>query len=173
MTGTISRATLFIVLVVVLLLTGCGHLSSGDGLTRSEVASDDVTLRALLAFSRQQTEATNEHRADTIRALEAEPVTPVTLMKLAVIHGQNRDDANPAKAAALLEKVIADPSPEASTLHPLARILHSQYLARVRLQGQNERLLSEHRAAQAQVDALQDKLDALTDIERSLRTPTR
>jgi len=180
MTGIIPRFTLFIAVLVVLLLTGCAHLRTGDGLTRSAVTNDDVTLRAVLAFANEQSRADSEAREATRKQLEGEPVSPVSLMKLAMIHGQNRDDANPAKAAALLEKVLADASPEAATLHPLARILHSQCLARVRLEGQNERLLAEVRSSQTQVKGLQDelgglqdKLNALTDIERSLRSPSR
>lgn len=174
MTVTISRLALLSAMLLVLLLTGCRHMVPSDGgLTRTPVANDDVTLRAVLAYARQQADADSAQRARTIKAIEADTVTPLNLMKLAVIHGQNRNEADPAKGAALLEKVLADKSAEAVTLHPLARILHAQYLARVRLQGQNERLLSETKSAQAREDELQEKLDALTDIERSLRTPTR
>lgn len=173
MTFTYSRLTVTVALLLILLLGGCRHLPGDEALTETPVTQDDVTLRAVLAFSRQQADADASQRARTIKALEAEPVTPLNLMKLAVIHGQNRNEADPAKGAALLEKVLADRSSEAVTVQPLARILHAQYLARVRLQGQNERLLSEYKAAQAQQDELQEKLDALTDIERSLRSPIR
>jgi len=173
MTGSISRAALLLAMLLVLLLTGCEHFAPNGGLTRTQVTNDDVTLRAILAFAKNQSEVESSVRVKTIKTLESAPVTPVNLMKLAVLHGQNRNEADPAKGAALLEKVLSDESPEAVTLHPLARILHVQYLARVRLAGQNERLLSEHKAALAQVDELQEKLDALTDIERSLRSPMR
>lgn len=172
-TSHISRLTLCVALVLILLLGGCAQLAHEKGLTKATVAQDDVTLRAVLAFAKQQAEADPAARTRTVRGLEAEPVSPLGLMKLAIIHGQNRRDADPAKGAALLEKLLADRSAEAVTLEPLARILHAQYLARVRLEGQNERLLNDTRSAQARQDELQEKLDALTDIERSLRSPSR
>lgn len=173
MTVSNTRIAFSIALLMVLFLAGCSHWPPHGGLSRTPVAQDDVTLRAVLAYARQQADVDNGARSRTIKLLEAEPVSPLNLMKLAVIHGQNRDQADPAKGAALLEKVLADTSTEAVTLHPLARMLHEQFLARVRLAGQNDRLLSEFRTARAREDELQEKLDALTDIERSLRTPTR
>ncbi len=153
-----------------LLLAGCQHFMYSP--VRTEVRSDDVALRAVLAYAREQAALDASARAAQIKALEHEKPTPIGLMKLAVIHGQNRDESDPAKGAGVLEKVLDDNSPDAAIFHPLARILHAQYLARVRLAGQNERLLKEFHEARDQMDILQQKLDALTDIERSLPAPT-
>lgn len=165
-----------VALSALLLLAGCQHLLPST--VRTEVRSDDVALRAVLAYAREQAALDAGARALEIKSLEHGEPTPIGLMKLAVIHAQNRAEADPAKSAGLLEKVLADNSPDAAVFHSLARILHAQCLARVRLMGQNERLLKEYHEARDQVDSqqqnldsLQQKLDALTDIERSLPAP--
>jgi hypothetical protein len=160
---------LLLMLLALLTLAGCAAFQRSP--VRTDVRVDDVALRAVLAYARSADDFDSAARARELRTLEREAVTPIRLMKLAVLHGQNRNEADPAKGAALLEKVMADTSPDAAVFHPLARILHAQYLARVRLLGQNERLLKEHRDAREQMDDLQQKLDALTDIERSLPAP--
>jgi len=138
---------------------------------RTDVRVDDVALRAILAYARSAEGFDAAARTTEIRALERKPATPISLMKQAVLLGQNRPEADPAKAAALLEKVMADPSTDAAVFHPLARILHAQYQARVRLLAQTDRLQKDVHDTRDQMDSLQQKLDALTDIERSLPAP--
>jgi hypothetical protein len=160
---------LTLIVLVGLSVSACQTLTSAP--TRTDVRSDDVALRAVLAYARSAESLDATARANEIRMLERKPIAPIQLMKLAIIQGQNRNEADPAKAAALLEKIMEDSSADAAVFHPLARILHAQYLARVRLMGQNERLLKDFHDTRDQMDSLQQKLDALTDIERSLPAP--
>ncbi|QID17991.1 hypothetical protein G3580_10265 [Nitrogeniibacter mangrovi] len=172
MTLNPSRIALLVALAIVLFLSGCQHLMPGSGVQRA-MGADDVALRAILAYARTQAEAEPAARAAEMRSIENGPHTPIQLMKLAILLGQNRPEAEPAKGVGVLEKVIEDNSADAALFHPLARLLHAQYLARVRLSAQNERLVTDYHDARNQMDELQKKLDALTDIERSLPAPTR
>ena len=171
MTCLPTRSTLFVALVLVLLLAGC-QLAPSNGLTRTDVRSDDVALRAMLAYAQAQSGLDGEARSAQLRELQSAETTPINRMKLAILLGQNRSDADPAQAAATLDKLLADGSPDAAVFHPLARILHGQYVARARQAVTNERLAAENRASHELADGLQKKLDALTDIERSLPAPT-
>jgi len=160
---------LALALVLGLSVSACQLMTTSP--VRTDVRSDDVALRAMLAYARSVESLDVTARTNEIRTLERKPVVPIRVMKLAIIQGQNRPEADPAKAAALLEKIMDDSSSDAAVFHPLARILHAQYLARVRLMGQNERLLKDFHDTRDQMDSLQQKLDALTDIERSLPAP--
>jgi len=169
MTQRFNLKRLVLIFLLGLSVSACQHLTSSP--TRTDVRSDDVALRAILAYARSADSLDTTARANEIRMLERKPVAPIQVMKLAIIHGQNRAEADPAKATALLEKILDDSTADAAVFHPLARILHAQYLARVRLMGQNERLLKDFHDTRDQMDSLQQKLDALTDIERSLPAP--
>lgn len=97
--------------------------------------------------------------------------------------GQNRL----AQARRALESLLADDSAEARAHHPYARALLEQIRERQRLSAHNERLAREldertrgtenHgrelEALRRQNAELQDKLDALTEIERRLAPPPR
>ena len=84
------------------------------------------------------------------------------------------------RARSLLEKLLAAEDPDSRALHPYARTLLQQIDERQRLTGLNERLSRQlARSEGALKDSterngtLQQKIDALTEIERSLapRTP--
>ena len=90
-----------------------------------------------------------------------------------------------ATARRALESLLADDRTEARVLHPYARALLEQIRERQRLSAQNERLARELDERARGVEAssgelellrrqnaeLQNKLDALTDIERRLSPP--
>ena len=90
-----------------------------------------------------------------------------------------------ATARRALDSLLADDRTEARVLHPYARALLEQIRERQRLSAQNERLARELDERARGVEAssgelellrrqnaeLQNKLDALTDIERRLSPP--
>lgn len=83
--------------------------------------------------------------------------------------------ANLARARSLLEGVLAQRSADARALHALARLLLAQVQERQRLDVANERLTQQLERTGQQLketrqlgEELQRKLDALTEIERSL-----
>lgn len=83
--------------------------------------------------------------------------------------------ANLPRALALLDAVEASTSADAVALHPLVRALADQFAERLRLEGaaqrfaqQLERTGQQLKETHRHADQLQEKLDALTEIERSL-----
>lgn len=161
------------------LLAGCaqfpiaGTLPSDEPL-KTTVRHDDVTPRAILAYGRHVAELDAAGFAKELKAIEGQGGSdPMSQMRLALLHAQPRADADLARGLSLLDKLLVNRSPDAASLHPLARIVHVQLATRARLIAQNEALLAEQQSGREAVANLQQKLDALTAIERSLPAPAR
>lgn len=95
-------------------------------------------------------------------------------MDLALVLGLTRVPGDIAKAQLLLDQVLGNPSPEAQAWHGLARLLAARYADQRRAEDQNERLNQQLRDAQRdnqrKLDQINEKLEALKSIERSLNT---
>lgn len=75
------------------------------------------------------------------------------------------------RAQALVSRVAENPNADAS-LRPLARLLASQYGNQRRAEELIERQGQQLRDTQRRVDQLNDRLEAMRAVERSLRAPT-
>ncbi|WP_300449224.1 permease [Accumulibacter sp.] len=102
--------------------------------------------------------------------LAAIPQTPATHLRLAMLLAQPRGPLDLGRALSLLDGVLKAREAAAVSLHPLAQTLASQFQERLRLDAQNDRLAQQLKESQRRNVELQEKLDALTDIERSLST---
>lgn len=93
-------------------------------------------------------------------------------MDLALVLGQTRTPGDVAKAQNLLDQVLGNPSPEAQAWHGLARLLSARYADQRRAEDQvdrlNQQLRDTQRDNQRKLDQLNEKLEALKSIERSL-----
>ncbi|MDM0038355.1 hypothetical protein QTH89_18135 [Variovorax sp. J22G21] len=97
--------------------------------------------------------------------------SPTTQMQLALALAQTRVSADLARAAGLMQRVMANPSPEAQALHPLARALTSRYFEQRRVEDDRDRQAQQVRDAQRRIDQLNDRMEALRAIERSFARP--
>jgi hypothetical protein len=123
---------------------------------------EEAPLRAMLAFY-----STNA-RAPAPAPRERPQISdPYLQMQQAIQLGQARLPELP-RALNLLEAVMKSSHPAAVNLVPLARLLHEQYSERLRLDVQ---LREAHRRS----EQLQEKIEALSAIERNLpaRPPTK
>lgn len=96
---------------------------------------------------------------------------PVRLVQLALALGASRAPGSGARAQAMLQKVLAQSRPEAQALHPLARLLSAHYGDARRAEEQTERQAQQVRDAQRRIEQLNDRLEAVRAIERSLPSP--
>jgi hypothetical protein len=96
---------------------------------------------------------------------------PLRATQLALALGQARNSANTARAQLLLQRVIADLSPDAQALQPFARLLLAQIADQRRADEQAERQAQQLREAQRRIEQLNDRLEAVRAIERSLPGP--
>lgn len=123
--------------------------------------------------------------ADRVRALPAAelgqeiqrlgdtPFAALPAVQLALALGKSRTTSNTARAQSLLQRVIADSSPQAQALQPFARVLSAQIADQRRADEQAERQAQQLREAQRRIEQLNDRLEAVRAIERSLPGPER
>ncbi|HSV81272.1 MAG TPA: hypothetical protein VLK85_18910 [Ramlibacter sp.] len=111
--------------------------------------------------------------AQEISRLGETPYSPVRALQLALALGQSRTAPNVTRAQALLQRVLAQPDGEAPVLHPLARLLSTQLAEQRRGEEQAERQGQQLRDAQRRIDQLNERLEALRAIERSLPSSPR
>ncbi len=106
-------------------------------------------------------------------ALAALAASPNTQIRQAMVIGHPRGAQETAKALALIEGILKSSEPGAVDLQPVARMLADHYNERLRLEAQSERQNTLLKEAQRKAQELQEKLDGLADIERTLTPPPR
>ncbi|WP_260685196.1 hypothetical protein [Variovorax sp. KBS0712] len=97
--------------------------------------------------------------------------TPAAQMQLALLLAQTRVPADLARALGLLQRVIANPAPEAQPLHPLARALAARYVEQRRVEDDRDKQVQQLRDSQRRIDQLNERIEALRAIERSFARP--
>lgn len=100
----------------------------------------------------------------------SEANVPASQVQLSLILSQLRQLPELIKAQELLARVLANASPEAQPLHPLARLLAFRYGEQRRLEDQLEKERQQTREVQRKLDQTHERLEALKAIERSLTT---
>lgn len=122
---------------------------------------------ALLYADRLRTMGPGELAAE--QALIGEPGTSAERqMQLALVLSQTHVPVDTARALGLLQRLSASNAPEAVELRPLARLLAGRLHEARRLEDQTDRLAQQLREAQRRIDVLNDRLEAMRAIERSL-----
>ena len=162
--------------LAITLLAGCATRPTIDVPPPTSVAHydekivmvDESSMLPLLGYQQLLAQLSPQELARERAVLLYIPPTPSAQIRLAMLFGQTRGQTDLPRALALLDKVQKSSTPAATSVLPLARLLASQYQERLRLQAHNERLLLQVTESQRRSGELQDKLDALADIERSL-----
>lgn len=139
-----------------------------EPLTVSVSKPDEATMLPLLGYFQLLQRMSPQELVRERNALTSALQTPATQVRLAMLLGQPRSSTDTVRALALLEGVLKSTEPAAVSLHPLARILASQYSERLKHEMQNEKLVQQLKEGQRRSNELQEKLEALADIERSL-----
>jgi hypothetical protein len=128
----------------------------------------EPAMRDLLAFHDRIRQLPPQDLATEIARLNDEPPGPRTTLQLALLLGQTRNNGDLARALALLDPLLRSTAPEAAPWQPLARLLASRYAEQRRLEEQIERQSQQARENQRKLEQLNEKLEALKAIERSL-----
>ena len=160
---------LFPALVMSVLLTACTTLpapvSSGKS---SAVKTEENSVPALLDYHQRLQRMSSQELIRERSALASVPPAPPVQLRQAMLFGQARGPSDPAKASALLNNLLKSSTPEAAELHSLARILAAHYQERIKLESQNERLVQQVKDSQRKNDELQEKLNAMAEIELTI-----
>lgn len=132
------------------------------------VGSDGGEVASLLEYHHQVRAMSRQELEWERMFLAAEPKTPETRMRLAMVLGRSRGGGAIERALVLLEGVHASARPEAAGLQPLAHLLAGHYLDVQAHAAAQERLHQQVRVGQMRAELLQQKLDALANIENSM-----
>lgn len=132
----------------------------------------DAAARRLLAYQEQLRQLpAAELGAELTRqnaALAASGNAPAVALELALVLAQTRNPADTQRALGLLEPIARNPTPEQQPWQGLARLLLVRVAEQRRLEDQVERQAAQLRESQRNVQQLNEKLEALKAIERSL-----
>jgi hypothetical protein len=130
-------------------------------------------LEAAIGYAERVRSLAPPDLAQEVQRLGDTPYSPLRATQLALALGQSRTSANTTRAQSLLQRVQADPTSEAAGLQPFARLLAAQIAEQRRADEQAERQAQQLRDAQRRIDQLNDRLEAVRAIERSLPGPAR
>lgn len=132
--------------------------------TTSEEGSAVAVLTYYQTLQRMTPAQINRERS----VLAALPPTPSSQLKIAMVLGSSRGQQDFTKALSLLEAVLKSSEADAVSLHPLARLLADNFGERQKLEAQVEKQSQQLRESQRKAAELQEKIDELADIERTL-----
>lgn len=127
---------------------------------------------AMLAYADKLRPLGTPELATEIARLGDPGDAPAVQMQLALVLAQTRVPADLARSLGLLQRVIANPAPDAQPLQPLARVLAARYLEQRKVEDDRDRQAQQARDAQRRIDQLNDRIEALRAIERSFARPT-
>lgn len=100
--------------------------------------------------------------------LAAVPQSPGIQLRMAMLLGNPRGQPDLAKALGLLDAVLKSSDPVAVGLQPLARLLADNFGERQKLEVQLDKQGQQLKDSQRKAVELQEKIDSLADIERTL-----
>jgi len=156
-----------LLLLASLLLAACA--------SAPEAPSGDVGgVPGALAFQRSLASMDALETARTRGLLAAQPGNPDARIRLALLLAQTKgNNGDLGRAQSVLEPLLKSTDEAARALHPLARLLAEQLAERQRLESQIERQGLQIKEGQRKVQELQEKIDRLAEIERSLPSAAR
>lgn len=160
-----------VTLALLMLLAGCASAppaalpvpANGAAVT-VEDAGPVSALTYYQTLSRMTAAQINRERM----VLAALPGTPNTQVRTAMVLAHPRAQQDLSKALSLLDSVLKSTDPAAVSLYPLARLLADNYGERLRLDTQLEKQGQQLKESQRKATELQEKIDGLADIERTL-----
>jgi hypothetical protein len=160
----------YVVLISISLFAGCASQQVNP---RSSERQDVPGAVAALAYYQMQGRLNAAELAKERSTLAAQPATPNVQIRQAMLLGHPRSGQDLARSLVLLEGLLKLTDPSAVELQPLTRLLADQYTERLRLESQLDRQGLQLKESQRKSQELQEKLDSLTDIERTLTPPPR
>ena len=161
-------ATRVSITALLILLAGCAAAPPAVVPAAPAAVIDDAGPLPALAYYQMLQRMTPAQINRERMVLAALPPTPNTQVRTAMVLGHPRGQQDLTKALALLEGVLKSTDPAALGLHPLARLLADSYAERQKLETQLEKQGQQLKDSQRKVIELQEKIDSLAEIERTL-----
>ncbi|KRC19464.1 MULTISPECIES: hypothetical protein [unclassified Acidovorax] len=135
----------------------------------SAPAPESAQLTQALAYAdRVQRMPPAELTREIARLGEAEDTLAASPLHLALALAQTRQPVDTARALAQVQRLLGHNDTATQPLQPLARLLEARLLQQRRLEEQLERQAQQLRDAQRRNDQLNERLEAVRAIERSM-----
>jgi hypothetical protein len=135
------------------------------------VVSSDVD--ELLSYQHNVRQMPPSEQAKALANLNRQPVSARVQMQKAMLYASMGGSGDLVRAQGQLDQLLTSIKPDAERLKPLAMLLNATYADRRRQDENAERLTQQLRDEQRRTDQLNDKLEALKDIERTLQARPR
>ena len=157
-----------LVVSIACLLAGCAGFSPEEPPNAIETQGVVPALTYYQSLYRMTAAEISRERT----SLGAHPSAPANQLRLAMLLGHPRAAQDLGRALGLLDSVMKSSDPMAQTLSPLARLLADNYNERLKIDAQAEKqgaqLKEQLKESQRKTLELQEKLNGLADIERTL-----
>jgi len=127
-----------------------------------------AAVNQLLAYQSGLRGRTSADLSRELAELNAKPPTGKNLLRRAMLLGVLRGNGDLARAQVALDAVLQSDVTDEQALKPLATMLGGQFTDSKRQDEVMDRLNTQIRDAQRRNDQLNDKLEALKNIERTL-----
>jgi len=161
-----------LLIALTLQLSGCASKPPEESLVQSEVPEPAPVSAPLpmspLSYYQLLSRMTPAELGRERMVLAALPRTPNTQLRQAMLFGYPRAPQDIARAMAQLDSVLKSTDPAAIDLQPLARLLADSYAERLKMEVHVDRQGQQLKESQRKVVELQEKIDGLADIERTL-----
>lgn len=132
-------------------------------------APDASQVTQVLAYAdRLQRMAAADLAREITRLGDAEDTPAASPLNLALALAQTRQPVDTARALAVVQRLLGHGDGATQELHPLARLLEARLLQQRRLEEQLDRQAQQLRDAQRRTEQLNERLEAVRAIERSL-----
>lgn len=132
-------------------------------------APESAQLTQALAYAdRVQRMPPAELTREIVRLGEAEDTLAASPLHLALALAQTRQPVDTARALAQVQRLLGHNDTATQPLQPLARLLEARLLQQRRLEEQLERQAQQLRDVQRRNDQLNERLEAVRAIERSM-----
>ncbi len=132
----------------------------------------DEAARHVLAYHERLRHLSSAELTQELSRLNTAPGGPATTLETALALGQTRNAGDLARGLSLLDSLVRMNTPELQPWQPIARLIAVRFAEQRRVEEQVERLnvqlRDSQRESQRKVDQLNEKLEALKAIERSL-----
>ena len=125
-------------------------------------------LDVLLAYHQNLRALSPAELSRELNDLNAQPKTTLGSMRKAMVLSVSRNANDLSLAQIHLDTVLSSTDEEAEALKPLARVLGTQWTEQRRLADSLDKLNAQARDNQRKTDQLNEKLEALKAIERTL-----
>lgn len=159
---------LSVLMWLLLAMAGCANrVPQAPAATAKQVAMAG-TLDDLWIYHRSLKRLSQQELAHELQALNARQGGAMLAMEKALVLGLTHDSADLVRAQVQLNNVLTASDAEADKFKPLAELLRGNYVEMRRLAENADKANQQSRESQRRLDQLNEKLEALKNIERTL-----